>query len=625
MKPSCQAITSKLNIGYRYCPIGTKPPASASSRTALHAECVNLDPRTPVIVGAAQVTDRVDDPTDARTPLELMVDALESAAIDGGAPGCLADLNLLGVSGGLWSYTDPGRQVADRVGAADAATLVTAWSGHSPQFLLNHLAARIQAGDLEAAALMGGEVNASRRRARRLGVDIRRDAETGLAPAAQFGETLVMATPEEQARGVDAPVTVYPLLDSAIRHDRGETIDEHRRRLGDLWAGFNAVAVGNPHAAVRTPMNGEQITTPTDGNRLVGAPYTVAMNAHNSVDQASAVLLVSAARAEALGVPRDRWVFPVAGSSGLDTVWISERWELHRAPVLRLAGTAALEAAGIGVGDLAHLDLYSCFPSSVQLSTTELGIGDDRPLTVTGGLTFGGGPLNSYGLHAIARMTEVLREHPGELGLVSSNGGWLAKHAFGIYSTRPPQNGFQYENQQDQVDALPLRAALVDWDGPVTVERIQLEPQPANAPGEGTIQRWRFEERPEVLCASTPCVVDLPVGNVLLGFPTLGSEELVTRVLVHVSEEPTVYRRALDQYFPRRAGMLGVGVPSLLVGLGSASAGAALLPQGLDRDDRGRTIAGAVTLGVGVALFAIGYWLIKQGRHSLRPGASVHF
>ncbi|MAQ16804.1 MAG: hypothetical protein CMN30_18680 [Sandaracinus sp.] len=162
-------------------------------------------------------------------------------------------------------------------------------------------------------------------------------------------------------------------------------------------------------------------------------------------------------------------------------------------------------------------------------------------------------------------------------------------------------------------------------DGPVTVERIQLEPQPANAPGEGTIQRWRFEERPEVLCASTPCVVDLPVGNVLLGFPTLGSEELVTRVLVHVSEEPTVYRRALDQYFPRRAGMLGVGVPSLLVGLGSASAGAALLPQGLDRDDRGRTIAGAVTLGVGVALFAIGYWLIKQGRHSLRPGASVHF
>ncbi len=434
-----------------------------------HAGHVSLDPRTPVIVGAAQVTDRVDDPTDARTPLELMVDALESAAIDGGAPGCLANLDLLGVSGGLWSYTDPGRQVADRVGAADAATLVTAWSGHSPQFLLNHLAARIQAGDLEAAALMGGEVNASRRRARRLGVDIRRDADTGLAPATQFGETLVMATPEEEARGVDAPVTVYPLLDSAIRHDRGETIDEHRRRLGDLWAGFNAVAVGNPHAAVRTPMNGEQITTPTDGNRLVGAPYTVAMNAHNSVDQASAVLLVSAARAEALGVPRDRWVFPVAGSSGLDTVWISERWELHRAPVLRLAGTAALEAAGVGVGDLAHLDLYSCFPSSVQLSITELGIGDDRPLTVTGGLTFAGGPFNNYSGQAVAALVHRMRDEPGP-GLVHANGGYATKHAFGVYATEPPDRPYRSVDVQADAADLPTRTVDHGHVGPATIE-----------------------------------------------------------------------------------------------------------------------------------------------------------
>ncbi|MCH2411891.1 MAG: hypothetical protein MK189_02835, partial [Acidimicrobiales bacterium] len=153
-----------------------------------------IDPRTPVIVGAAQVTDRVDYPTHARTPLELMVDALHSAAIDADSPGCPPGLDRIGVAGGLGRYTDPGRQVADLVRAVDADTLVTAWSGHSPQLLLNDLAARIQAGEIDAAAMLGGEVNASRRRARRLGVDIRRDADTDLPPARQFGDKLVMAT-----------------------------------------------------------------------------------------------------------------------------------------------------------------------------------------------------------------------------------------------------------------------------------------------------------------------------------------------------------------------------------------------------------------------------------------------
>ena len=193
------------------------------------------------------------------------------------------------------------------------------------------------------------------------------------------------------------------------------------------------------------------------------------MNAHNSVDQASAVLLVSAARAEALGVPRDRWVFPVAGSSGLDTVWISERWELHRAPVLRLAGTAALEAAGVGVGDLAHLDLYSCFPSSVQLSTTELGIGDDRPLTVTGGLTFAGGPFNNYSGQAVAALVHRMRDEPGP-GLVHANGGYATKHAFGVYATEPPDRPYRSVDVQAGAADLPTRTVDHGHVGPATIE-----------------------------------------------------------------------------------------------------------------------------------------------------------
>ena len=78
-----------------------------------------------------------------------------------------------------------------------------------------------------------------------------------------------------------------------------------------------------------------------------------------------------------------------------------------------IATARAVRLAGKDIEAIGHLDLYSCFPSSVQVAATELGVSEGRALTVTGGLTFGGGPLNSYGLHAIARMAEVLREDHG--------------------------------------------------------------------------------------------------------------------------------------------------------------------------------------------------------------------
>ena len=120
--------------------------------------------------------------------------------------------------------------------------------------------------------------------------------------------------------------------------------------------------------------------------------------------------------------------------------------------------------------DLDHVDLYSCFPAAVQVAAAELGLGEDRPLTVTGGLTFGGGPLNNYVMHAIARMAEVLRERPGEIGLVSSNGGFITKHAFGVYSTAPPGGRFRHAEPQDEIDATPRREVAVDFAGDVEIE-----------------------------------------------------------------------------------------------------------------------------------------------------------
>ena len=328
----------------------------------------------------------------------------------------------------------------------------------------------------------GGETNRAARRARRTDTKRRRDVDSSLPPAERFGSPLVMTDDVESERGVLAPAFVYPVIDSAIRHARGETIENHRDRIAELWAGFSVVASQNPHAARREVLTASKIKEPSDGNRMVGFPYTVAMNANNNVDQASAVIICSAERARELGVPIDRWVFIHAGALSTDTARLTNRHELHRSPGIRHAGRRCLELAGAGVDDLAHVDLYSCFPSSVQVSASEIGINTDRPLTVTGGLTFAGAPINNYSGQALAAMVHQLRAEPG-LGFIHANGGYVTSHAMAVYGNEPPPAGrFRTDHHQEPVDAEPTRTADHQHIGPATVEAYSVIHDRAGSP-----------------------------------------------------------------------------------------------------------------------------------------------
>jgi acetyl-CoA C-acetyltransferase len=431
---------------------------------------MTIDPRTPVVVGVAQAMQRPDDPSQAKEAVALMEQVVREAADDAGAPRLLARLDCVGVVTGGWRYSDPGRLIAERIGATTARTALSATGGNSPQAFVNALASRIAAGELGCAVVVGAETIWSRRRARRAGGDVTVTVQTGVEPDERFGREVEMTTPFEMARGMAAPVNFYPVFESAIRASRGETIDHHRDRLAALWARFNQVAVGNEHAWLRTPMTAAEIRQPSASNRMVGFPYTKAMNSNWDLDQAAAVLICSAAVAEAAGVHRDQWVFPWSGADAHDTYFVSNRRDLHSSPAITEAGQRAFELAAIGPDDVAHIDLYSCFPSAVQVGAEALGFGLDRQLTQTGGLTFAGGPLNNYVTHSIAAMMDVLRHDPGSVGLVSANGGFLTKHAIGIYSTEPPSAGHRAEDVQAKVDQVPATPVDESYQGAVRVE-----------------------------------------------------------------------------------------------------------------------------------------------------------
>ncbi|ULE35858.1 acetyl-CoA acetyltransferase [Mycobacterium sp. IDR2000157661] len=428
-----------------------------------------MDPRTPVLVGYGQVNQRDENPD--VEPIDLMV----AAARAGADPRVLEAADSVRVVSLLsWRYRDPGLILAQRLSAHNAATRYTGVGGNTPQSLVNEACLDIHSGRADVVLIAGAETWRTRSRLRAAGTKpdwTRQDESVPMAPGADDG--VPMAGPAELKIHLDRPAYVYPMFEQALRISAGESVDEHRRRIGRLWSRFSDVAADNPHAWSREALSAEQIWQAGPANRMISWPYTKLMNSNNMVDQAAVLVLTSAERAERLQITRDRWVFPYAGTDAHDTYAIGERAEFHTSPAIRIGGRRALELAGVDVDGIALVDVYSCFPSAVQVAANELGLPTDdpaRPLTVTGGLTFAGGPWNNYVTHSIATMAERLTVAPGQLGLVTANGGYLTKHSFGVYGTEPPPREFRWEDVQSEVDAQPTRTALVDWSGVATVE-----------------------------------------------------------------------------------------------------------------------------------------------------------
>jgi acetyl-CoA C-acetyltransferase len=434
---------------------------------------VTVDPRTPVIVGVGQRTQRVDRGEPALEPVDLIAEALRVAQADSGAGAAVVEGadSVRVVSLLSWRYRDPGALVAARIGAAPRDTALTSMGGNSPQSLVNETCLDIQAGRNDLVLIGGAEAWRTRMAGRT--TDVRPDwtVQGDDVPVARaIGTELHMSHPGELSRGVVMPVQVYPLFEQALRHRLGRTLDEHLVAVSELWARFSEVAANNPYSWIRDAMTAEAIRTPSPDNRWIGFPYTKVMNSNNAVEQGAALVLCSAERATELGVPRDRWVFPLAGTDAHDHYFVSERDDLASSPAIREAGRALFAISGLGIDDVAHVDLYSCFPSAVQIAARELGLAVDRQLTVTGGMSFAGGPWNNYVTHSIATMVDVLRDDPGSVGLCTANGGFITKHALGLYSTTPPTGGFRWATPQDEVDALPRRELCTEHDGEIVVE-----------------------------------------------------------------------------------------------------------------------------------------------------------
>ncbi len=435
--------------------------------------------RIPVLIGGGQITQRDVEPEEALEPLALMREAALRAADDARLPRpALAKVDLVAVVNILsWQYANPPAALAAELGAHPQRLWLSSWGGNTPQWLVNEIASRIATGEVSLAILAGAEALATMQRAGRKGVPVhwRAGAGEGFAEPTTMGSFRPGGNDHESAHGLVLPIAIYPLFENALRHHYGWTIEQHRQELGRLCARMTEVAAGNPYAWFPQQRTAEEITTVSAENRMVCFPYPKYMNAIIEVDQGAALLLTSAANARALGVPESRWVYLWGCADTQDHWYVSERINYYSSPAIRVAGEQALRMAGWSIEDVDFVDLYSCFPCAVQLGRDALGIPghDPRPLTVTGGLPYAGGPGNNYVTHAIATMLGVLREHPGKRGLVSGVGWYATKHSIGLYSTERPPRPFLREDPatyQERIDAMPRPEVVQHPEGRGCVE-----------------------------------------------------------------------------------------------------------------------------------------------------------
>jgi len=442
--------------------------------------------RIPVIIGVGQVNDRPDDPDQGLDSLGLMVAALERAAADAGVP--LAEIDSLAIVDQISFYSlgelcDP---LAAAIGASPTVHYQSAAPhGDTPVRLLNEAANRIGAGEVKLAAIVGAEA---------LRTAAGRAAKAASGEDKSYNAIRKVATRREpdyaQRHGLSAPVDVYPLYENATRAAWGQSLAEAQAESAEIWSRFSQVAAGNEGAWIRKPATPADILRVNERNRPIAFPYSKLMVANSSVNQGAGFLVASLAEARRRGIAEDRLIYVGMGAAAKEpaSILARDRYDGSVSMETSIARTLALN--GMTAEDFDCVELYSCFPCVPKMARRVLGWPADRPATVFGGLTFGGGPIANYMSHAIVSMTERLRRE-GRYGFLFANGGFATDNHC-IVLGKGPIAAAQFPQDFDyQAEAEAKRGGVPelvqDYAGPATIESYTIFYARDGAPKAGVV------------------------------------------------------------------------------------------------------------------------------------------
>ncbi|MGH1370855.1 MAG: enoyl-CoA hydratase-related protein [Cellvibrionaceae bacterium] len=448
---------------------------------------MSIENNTPILVGVGQVTEQVpEELTLASSHADLAAQAAKLALSDALDDSLAQHIDtIVGVrtfADSTPTYACPfggsnnfPRSVGNRIGADPARAVYEIVGGQSPQKLVGEFFEELHQGRSEMVLLAGGEVMANIKVAgkKKVKLDWNESIEGQLEDRGMTdGEHLI--TRLEFEHKLMNPIQFYGLMEQARRGDKQENLAIYSQKMGECFSKLSQVASENPLSVNQNSYSAEELITPADDNKMLTSPYTKHLVAKDGVNQAAALLLTTVGKAKELGIDETQWVY-LHGYADTKERVLLKRDKIGHSKAMEQALLGCLSAAGKTSADLAHMDIYSCFPIVVNEAKDILDIADNdpRPLTQTGGLAFFGGPGNNYTMHGIAALVETLRKDAGSFGLAYGNGGWMSKHSAGVYSTAAPSTPWQAcssNELQDVVNADPMPEVDYQPEGEAILE-----------------------------------------------------------------------------------------------------------------------------------------------------------
>ena len=437
----------------------------------------------PVIVGAAQIRQApgVEDPKD---PMGLMYDAGARALSDSGAKSLAEIIDCVWVSNIMsWGYKNAPLSLARSLGIEPSDLHYSTISGSTPQYFINQAARSVSLGKARAVLMAGGEAQFTAKKAFKGLISTAWPPRENPEKVGDGAPLDVGTNSLENSFRMMLPVNMYAMFETALRKATGAGVDEHRMQNGRLFERFSAAASSNPIAWDRRAYTAEEIATPGPDNPIACHPYTRRMTANMNVDMSAAIVLTSEKEAARMGVDRAKWVYPMGGSDLENIYHVTRRPRLDDSPAIAAASRISLEQAGLSIADIDAFDLYSCFPSMVQITMNELGLSMDehRPLTVTGGLPFFGGPMCNYSMHAIAQIVDIIRQNPETRAMVTANGGFNTRHSIGVYGGGPGVINWEDRDDshvQEQIRSMALPEPEIKAEGRMEVDGFIIRESP---------------------------------------------------------------------------------------------------------------------------------------------------
>ena len=393
--------------------------------------------------------------------LILMDKAVKNAINDSGNASIKDHIDEIRVPKGFWRYRDPGKWIAKNNNFKKIPTTYVTKIGVLQQNLINESCLKIEKGEINASIILGGE---ARYKQLRSIIEERKFSEIELNENPDFyikaKEDLY--TEEELKNLGSMAVGYYASIETAIRKNDQEGIEEHKEKIASMYEGFSNIAAANDDGWINKPYSKEEILNSSQKNKMLAFPYNKLHCTSWNVNQSAALIICSEELANELEIDNKKRVYPIASSENNHMIAVQQRPKLFESLGMSYAANSINKIMERFNISLDAYDLYSCFPAAVKMFSKSLNLGSEIPKTITGSMPYAGGPLNSFVLHSTVKMIEKIRASEVKHGLVTGVSGMMTKQSFCVWG-KGYQEKFVFDDvtEKAKLDENPIKLSNI--------------------------------------------------------------------------------------------------------------------------------------------------------------------